>query len=91
MSTKQTSFDLYQTVTDKIIALLEQGIIPWHRPWVCGPPMNAITKRPYQGINLWLLLSLPYESNLFLTYDQALKAGGTVRRGEHIVVNWHIE
>ena len=62
-----TKLDVYQLVTDQIIALLEQGIIPWQRPWNAGVPMNLLSKRQYRGINLWLLLSLNYEQNFFLT------------------------
>lgn len=94
MSTTEMKFDLYQTVTDRIITLLEAGTIPWRKPWSsAGPPMNAITKRSYQGINLWLLLTLPYGSNLFLTWDQLKRAGGSVVKGEtgHFVVYWQVD
>lgn len=87
------TFDLYQTVTDRIVTILEQGIIPWRKPWSsAGPPMNAISKRAYQGINLWMLLCLNYESNLYLTWEQLHKVGGSVKKGEkgHIVVYWQI-
>lgn len=52
--------------------------------------MNLMSKRAYRGINLWLLLSLNYERNLFLTWDQLKKIGGSVNKGEtgHIVVFW---
>lgn len=83
--------DVYQIVTDRIIALLEQGTIPWQQPWTdAGIPMNLISRRSYRGVNLWLLLSLNYERNLFLTWDQLKKIGGSVKKGEtgHIVVFW---
>ncbi|MBS1731870.1 MAG: DUF1738 domain-containing protein [Bacteroidetes bacterium] len=83
--------DLYQAVTDRIIALLEQGIIPWQKPWrEAGMPKNLITMRPYSGINLWLLLSLNYERNLFLTWEQLKGIGGSVLKDEHghMVVFW---
>lgn len=83
--------DVYQLVTDRIISLLEAGTVPWQKPWNdVGVPMNLISKRPYRGINLWLLLSLPYERNLFLTWDQLKKIGGSVNKDEHghIVVFW---
>src|SRR5829696_2026630 len=92
MSTTE-KFDLYQVVTDKIIELLEKGTIPWRKPWLSsGPPMNAISKRPYQGVNLLMLVMLPYDSNFYLTFDQLKKAGGSVNRGEHghIVVYWEV-
>src|SRR5882672_3277316 len=86
-----TKVDVYQIVTDRIIELLEQGTVPWQKPWTeAGVPANLLSKRPYRGINLWLLLSLNYERNLFLTWDQLKKIGGSVNQGQHghIVVFW---
>lgn len=86
-----TTFSLYKTITDYIIELLEQGVVPWRKSWSsAGPPMNAVSKHPYSGINLWLLLALNYGSNLYLTFDQVRKLGGTVNRGEkgHLVTFW---
>ena len=83
--------DVYQIVTNRIIALLEQGTVPWQKPWIePGIPKNLLSKRPYRGINLWLLLSLDYQHNLFLTWDQLKKIGGSVKQGEHghVVVFW---
>ena len=91
-STQTTSkIDVYQLVTDQIIKLLEQGIIPWQKPWNdSGAPMNLLSKRHYRGINLWLLLSLNYERNFFLTWEQLKSIGGSVNKGEtgHIVAFW---
>jgi antirestriction protein ArdC len=92
-NTSSTKLDVYQIVTDRIIELLEKGTVPWQQPWTdAGIPMNVISKRPYRGINLWLLLSLEYERNLFLTWDQLKKLGGSVNKGEqgHVVVYWKI-
>lgn len=89
--TPSTKLDVYELVTNRIIELLEAGIVPWQKPWTdAGVPMNLISKRPYRGINLWLLLSLSYERNLFLTWDQLKKIGGSVNQGQHghIVVFW---
>src|SRR6185503_15547346 len=86
-----TKIDVYQIVTDKIISLLEQGTIPWQKPWTdAGIPMNLLSKRAYRGINLWLLLAENYERNLFLTWDQLKKLGGSVNKGEqvHVVIYW---
>jgi antirestriction protein ArdC len=83
--------DVYEIVTNRIIELLEKGTVPWQQPWIeSGIPMNLISKRAYRGINLWLLLSLNYQRNLFLTWDQLKKIGGSVKKGEtgHIVVFW---
>ncbi|MDX5929739.1 ArdC family protein [Acidiphilium acidophilum] len=43
-----TPRDIYQEVTDKIIAALERGVLPWQRGWdqvACGAPMNPTTGR----------------------------------------------
>jgi antirestriction protein ArdC len=83
--------DVYAIVTDRIIELLEKGTIPWQKSWTdAGIPMNLLSKRSYRGINLWLLLSLNYDVNLFLTWDQLKKVGASVKQGEHghMVVFW---
>lgn len=77
-----TTNDIYQTVTDRIIAALEQGTAPWLKPWAdgkCGTmgPYNAASGRPYNGIN-WLVLG----SGGWLTFKQAKELGGSVRKGE---------
>jgi antirestriction protein ArdC len=91
MDSSKQKIDVYEIVTNRIIELLEQGAIPWQKPWI-GPgiPMNAISKRAYRGINVWLLLSLNYARNLFLTWDQLKKVGGSVKQGEHghVVIFW---
>jgi antirestriction protein ArdC len=83
--------DVYQLVTDQIIALLEKGTVPWKQPWTdAGIPCNLLSKRAYRGINLWLLLSLGFEKNLFLTWEQIKNLGGSVNKGEkgQIVIFW---
>jgi len=77
-----TTNDIYQTVTDRIIASLEQGTAPWLKPWAAGKcgaagPYNAATGRPYNGIN-WLVLG----DGGWLTFKQAKEMGGSVRKGE---------
>ncbi|EPC00409.1 hypothetical protein L861_14140 [Litchfieldella anticariensis FP35 = DSM 16096] len=85
--------DIYQTVTDRIIQSLEQGVAPWIKPWdeARQPgqpvmPQNAITGRPYHGINivlLWLAAAEKgYHQDRWLTFNQARQTGGTVSKGE---------
>ncbi len=86
--------DNYAIVTEKIINLLEQGIVPWRRPWTsAGLPRNLVSKKPYRGINHFLLSASKYVSPLWLTYRQANELGGHVRKGEEstIVVFWKVE
>ena len=45
--------DIYAMVTDKIINLLENGVVPWRRPWTStGLPRNLVSKKPYRGVNV---------------------------------------
>ena len=84
-----TTFDVYQIVTDRIIELLEAGTTPWKKPWVdAGLPCNLITRKPSRGINVFLLSSLEYEKNLFLTWQQVQECGGKVLKGEkgHVII-----
>jgi antirestriction protein ArdC len=86
------STQAYDRITGQIIALLEQGTVPWHKPWKAstGWPRNLITHKPYRGINVLLLLSMNYESPHWLTFRQAIMLGGTVKKGEKAspVVFW---
>lgn len=74
----------YDLITERIMTLLEQGSIPWRKPWKvqAGLPCNLHSKKPYRGINTWLLHSMHYESPFWVTYRQALELGGHVRKGE---------
>lgn len=83
--------NLYQEITNKIVAELEQGRVPWVQPWgktaaPLGLPKNAATGRHYTGINVLILWSAVTEqgftSQNWLTFRQALKIGGHVRKGE---------
>ncbi len=88
--------NLYDDVTRRIIAELEAGRFPWVQPWGrpgsegggAGPglPRNALTGRSYSGVNILILWGAVIEqgwpSQSWLTFRQALQAGGTVRKGE---------
>ena len=50
------SFDVYEMITKQFISALERETIPWRKTWTGGLPMNLVTKKPYRGINLLLLL-----------------------------------
>jgi antirestriction protein ArdC len=75
---------VYEQITERIIGLLTQGTIPWRKPWQIqtGLPRNLVSKKPYRGINVFLLHAMGYESPYWLTYRQALELGGNVRKGE---------
>jgi antirestriction protein ArdC len=77
-------FNIYQAVTDRILAQLEQGVIPWRKTWKGSEPLNYVSRRQYRGINLLLL---PYGGE-YLTFKQAKESGGYIKKGEksHMVV-----
>jgi hypothetical protein len=62
---------VYEIVTEKIITSLEQGTPPWRKPWQAGIAPNAVTNRPYSGINALLLSMAPYSDPRWLTMKQA--------------------
>lgn len=84
--------DLYSEVTQRIIAELEAGRLPWVKAWgKCGGtgpglPRNALTGRAYSGVNVLILWGAVIEdgwpSQSWLTFRQAIEAGGRVRKGE---------
>lgn len=84
--------DAYQVITDRIVGLLDKGIIPWQKPWSASQshPQNLISRKPYRGVNVFLLHAMSYESPFWITYKQAQELGGNVRRGEKAcpVVFW---
>ena len=85
--------NLYDEITDKIIAELEAGRFPWAQPWgkatvgaPLGLPQNASTGRIYSGINILILWGAVIQHGFpgqgWLTYRQAQSLGGNVRKGE---------
>jgi antirestriction protein ArdC len=84
---------LYSEITDRIIAELEAGRLPWVQPWgtdqartAVGLPRNAGSGRPYSGINVLILwgavIERGYSGQGWLTFRQAKALGGAVRKGE---------
>jgi antirestriction protein ArdC len=85
---------LYDEITNKIMAELEAGGVPWVQPWGTAAakaplamPKNAATGRLYSGINVLILWGAVIENGFpaqsWLTFRQALSLGGNVRQGEH--------
>lgn len=83
---------LYEIVTLKIIEALNNGVVPWRKPWHSGSqmPVNLMTNKPYRGINPWLLSATKFADHRWLTFRQASELGATVRTGEKstMVVFW---
>lgn len=80
--------DTYTLVTDRIIVELETGTVPWHKPWTCAQPaISHTTGKAYSLLNQLLLGGRGGE---YVTFHQAQKEGGRVKKGEKssIVVFW---
>ena len=87
--------NVYSVITERICALLEKGTIPWQKPWTTASagdamPRNLVSRKPYRGVNVFLLHAMNYASPYWLTFKQAQALGGNVRKGEKAtpVVFW---
>lgn len=84
--------NLYEQVTSTILSSLQRGVVPWRKPWstTATVPVNAVSNRPYRGVNVLLLGLAPYADHRWLTFKQVSKKGGTVCKGEKstLVVFW---
>jgi antirestriction protein ArdC len=84
--------DVYQTITDQIVAELEKGVRPWHQPWNAGHLQDRVVLPlrhngiPYRGVNvisLWMTaIAKGYSTPIWMTFKQAIDLGGGVRKGE---------
>jgi antirestriction protein ArdC len=83
---------VYSIVTEQILNQLESGVVPWRKPWRAEPPCNLVSGKEYRGINPFLLASQGYGSRYWVTFNQANKLGGHIRKGEKssIVTFWNI-
>jgi len=83
---------VYEIITERIIKQLESGVAPWHKPWTCQTPSNLITQKEYRGLNVFTLASQGFPSRFWLTFNQAAKLGGRIRKGEKSspVIFWNV-
>ena len=83
---------VYEVVTARIIESLNNGVVPWRKPWNAAMPKNLVSGKEYRGVNVLLLQSAPFGSEWWLTYNQATDMGGFVKKGSRgcPVVFWKI-
>lgn len=85
------SKSVYEIVTDRIIAELEKGVIPWQKPWsgTTSGAFNRISKKPYSLINQMLL----NHTGEYATFKQWSDLGGKIMKGakSEFVVFWKIQ
>lgn len=83
-----SQIEIQQDITNRIIESLNQGTIPWRKPWKedpnCGAAANVVSKRAYSGINPLLLdltaMSRVFQSRWWGTFDQWAAIGGQVQK-----------
>jgi antirestriction protein ArdC len=85
--------DVYEIITDIFIAALEEGKIPWQKPWKGGAanaPKNYVSNKEYRGMNIWLLALQNYTSPYWLSFKQCKDKGGRIKKGEKgtIITFW---
>jgi antirestriction protein ArdC len=78
--------DVNQIITDRVVQMLEDGKVPWRKPWAPGAAHRSINQHAYRGINVFLLgmeaQMCGYVSPFWITFKQAKERGGAVRKGE---------
>ncbi len=91
---KQTGQDkIYEMITDRIIAELEKGTVPWRMPWngyIKGFPQNFTSKKNYRGVNIFTLKLAMRSTPYWITFNQAKQLKGSIKKGEkgYPVVFW---
>jgi antirestriction protein ArdC len=73
--------DIYDRITNNLIAKIEACTIPWRRSWNVGIPRNYVSKHAYNGINFLSLLAEDHPSPYYLTFLQAREKGATINKG----------
>lgn len=74
-----------EMITQKMIDRISAtGSLPWRKPWVSqdARPQNLISRKPYRGVNAFLLHMMGYAQPYFLTIKQANQLGARIRKGE---------
>lgn len=84
MKKQFTKLDPYKVVTDALLKALDNGTVPWRKPWNAntGAPANMVSKQAYKGSNVFITLCAGYSSRWWLSYKQAKTLGGNVKAGE---------
>ena len=85
------NMNIYADVTDRILKKLDEGIVPWRKTWATGIPRSLSSRREYRGLNIVMLGAAGYVSPYWVTFREALRLGGNVRKGEKAtpVIYWH--
>ena len=77
---------VYERVTERVSELLQEGVVPWQKPWHAkvGPPRNGVSGRFYRGLNVFMLSHAGYESPWWFSPKQVNALDGHIMRGEKV-------
>lgn len=75
--------NVYDVINSRIMELLEQGTIPWKKPWNAQSnyPKNLVSDKKYQGVNVFMLACSEFSSPYWMTFKQCQDKGGHVIKG----------
>ena len=84
---------LYENITQRILAALEQGVLPWEKAHTITSfelPQNYVSKRPYTSINQLTMSLGAFERPYYLTRNQINELGGKITKGQKgtVVTFW---
>ena len=74
-----------EIITESVIKQLEQGVAPWRKPWSTSVPRNLISKKPYRGLNVFMLATQGYGQSVLghVQSSQAIRRTRSARREKH--------
>lgn len=82
---------VYEMITERIIEQLENGVIPWQKPWsgTHSRAYNRVSNKSYSLLNQLLLK----HDGEYATFKQWSDLGGKIRKGEksEVVTFWKIQ
>lgn len=72
-----------QALVDRVLSRLDEGEMPWDNGMqgIAVKPFNAITGKPYSGMNVLNLMLTFKPDPRWLTFNQASEAGCSVKKG----------
>ena len=80
-----TTSSVYESITNRIVSMLETGTVPWRQPWGQGAPgnkaQNAFSHRPYRGVNALVTNLSGFSDPRWATFNQIKANGGHVNAG----------
>jgi|SRR5882757_467004 len=81
---------VYEIITDQVVKSLQEGTVPWRKPWDAADAPRSIDGHRYTGLNVFLLLVQEYKSKIWMTFNAMKKHGGNLKPNQHgtIITFW---